>query len=189
MTSTGKAYNHSGRTNERNRLAKIINTSKVNLSSLTAQEREWLYNGYDTTITSEVFDVLHPQLDNHTAATYRFSKKLQGPVLEMRLRGVLVDKQRRLEVLERYHEQLDHLEANLERIVREGLGMVGFNWRSNDNLRELFYGKLRIPPIRKRGTITVDRDALERMEEYLIARPILSHLKLMRDIGKKIGAL
>jgi len=170
-------------------LAKIIDTSKVNLSSLTAQEREWCYNGYDTTITSEVFSVLHPQLDNHTAATYRFSKELQGPVLSMRLRGVLVDKQRRLEVLERYHEQLDRLEVQLERIVREGLGMVGFNYRSNDQLRELFYARLRIPPIRKRGTITVDRDALERMEEYLIARPILSHIKLLRDIGKKISVL
>jgi DNA polymerase I-like protein with 3'-5' exonuclease and polymerase domains len=168
---------------------KIINTSTMSPSSLSAVEREGVYCGLDCCITSEVFEVLKPQLDNHTAATYNFSKELQGPVLEMRLRGVLVDKERRLEVLEKYHAQLDHLEANLERIVREGLGMVGFNWRSNDNLRELFYGRLRIPPIRKRGTITVDRDALERMEEYLIARPILSHLKLMRDIGKKIGVL
>jgi DNA polymerase I-like protein with 3'-5' exonuclease and polymerase domains len=169
--------------------AKIIDTSQINPASLSLAEREYVYNGLDCCITSEVFSVLHPQLDNHTAATYRFSKELQGPVLEMRLRGVLVDKQRRLDVLERYHEQLDHLEANLERIVREGLGMVGFNYRSNDQLRELFYGRLRIPAIRKRGTVTVDRDALERMEEYLIARPILSHLKLMRDIGKKISVL
>jgi len=170
-------------------MAKIIDTSRMSPASLTTAEREYVYNGLDCCITSEVFDVLHPQLDNHTAFTYRFSKELQGPVLEMRLRGVLVDKQRRLEVLERYHEQLDHLEANLERIVREGLGMVGFNYRSNDQLRELFYVRLRIPPIRKRGTVTVDRDALERMEEYLIARPILFHLKLLRGIGKKISVL
>src|SRR5712664_3929442 len=168
---------------------KIINTSTMSPASLSTSEREYCYNGLDCCITSEVFSVLHPQLDNHTSFTYRFSKELQGPVLEMRLRGVLVDKQRRLEVLEKYHEQLDRLEVQLERIVREGLGMVGFNWRSNGQLRELFYGRLRIPPIRKRGTITVDRDALERMEEYLIARPILSHLKCMRDIGKKIGVL
>src|SRR5260370_395090 len=98
-------------------MAKIIDTSKVSPASLTVLQREGVYCGLDWCITSEVFSVLHPQLDNHTDATYRFSKELQGPVLEMRLRGVLVDKQRRLEVLERYHEQLDHLEANLERIV------------------------------------------------------------------------
>jgi len=161
----------------------------MNPASLSATEREYCYNGLDCAVTYEVFDVLHPQLDNHTSFTYRFSKELQGPVLEMRLRGVLVDRQRRLEVLERYHEQLDQLEVQLERIVREGLGMVGFNWRSNDNLRELFYARLRLPPIRRRGSITVDRDALERMEEYLIARPILSHLTTMRDIAKKISVL
>jgi len=167
---------------------KIIDTS-LPPPRLSQWEKDQIYNGLDCCVTAEVFSVLRSQVDNYTDATYRFSKELQGPVLEMRLRGVRVDKSRRLEVLEKYHEQLDKLERQLERIVREGVGQVGFNWRSNDNLKELFYGRLHIPPIRKRGTVTVDRDALERMEEYLIARPILSHLKLMRDIGKKMGVL
>jgi DNA polymerase I-like protein with 3'-5' exonuclease and polymerase domains len=170
-------------------MAKIIDTSKLSPARLSPSERDWVYNGLDCCITAEVFEVLRPQLDDHTRATYEFSKELQGPVLEMRLRGVLVDQARRLEVLEAYHEKLDRLEAQLERIVREGVGMIGFNWRSTANLRELFYDRLGIPAYKKRGSPTVDRDALEKMEQYIIARPIISHIKAMRDIGKKIGVL
>ena len=63
---------------------KIINTAEADPKSLSAQEREWVYNGLDCCVTAEVLDQLLPQLGNHTAATYAFSKSLQGPVLEMR---------------------------------------------------------------------------------------------------------
>ena len=168
---------------------KIIKTHEIKPGKLTQRERDYVYNGLDCCLTTEVYEVLRSQLDNYTDATYRLSKELQGPVLEMRLRGVLVDQERRLEVLERYFELTDRLEVQLERIVREGLGIVGFNWRSPPQLQEVFYGRLGIPPIRKRGTVTVDRDALERMEEYIIARPIISHISVLRDIGKKISVL
>jgi len=170
-------------------MAKIIQTSKIKPTDVNAVEREWIYNGLDAAVTHEVHGVLQTQLDNHTAGTYTFSKDLQGPVLEMRLRGVLVDKERRAMVLDEYISILDGLETQLERIVREGVGMIGFNWRSNDQLKELFYDRLGIPPMRKQGRVTVDRGALERMEGYLIARPIIAHLEAMRDIGKKIGVL
>lgn len=170
-------------------MVNIIQTNRMDPSRLKGREREWVYNGLDCLITAELLEVLKPQLDHHTSRTYQFSKDLQGPVLEMRLRGVLVDQRRKNMVLDAYHETLDRLEKQLERIVREGCGQVGFNWRSNDNLKELFYDRLGIPPIRRQGRITVNRDALERMEQYLVARPIISHIKAMRDIGKKIGVL
>ena len=83
---------------------KIIDTSLTTPAQLSAMDKEWVYNGLDCLITYELFEVLNPQLDNVTSATYRFSKDLQGPVLEMRLRGVLVDQDRRNEVLETYHQ-------------------------------------------------------------------------------------
>jgi len=170
-------------------MAKIIHTDRLKPIDLKPQEREWVYNGLDCLITAELLEVLKPQLDSHTSRTYDFSRRLQGPVLEMRLRGVLVDRARKGHVLDKYHDELDRLEIQLERIVREGVGQVGFNWRSNDDLKELFYDRLGIPPIRRQGRVTVNRDALERMEQYIIARPIISHIKAMRDIGKKIGVL
>src|SRR5215467_1058743 len=105
-------------------MVKIIDTSRLTPARLTPQEREYVYNGLDCCITAEVLEVLQPQLDNITRATYEFSKDLQGPVLDMRLRGVLVDEPRRIFVLEKYDEQLDGLASQLERIVREGVGLI-----------------------------------------------------------------
>jgi len=170
-------------------MARIINTAKMAPERLKAWERDQIYNGLDCCVTMEVFDVLRPQLDATTRATYSFSKELQGPVLEMRLRGVLVDQERKAEVFDLYFERLDRLESQLERIVREGVGMHGFNWQSPKQLAELFYDRLGIPPVRYRGNVTVNRGALEKLESYLVARPIINHLTAMRDIGKKISVL
>ena len=168
---------------------KVIETHKLDPSSIPPTERDWVYNGLDCCITAEVLEVLLPQLDYHTFKTYEFSKSLQGPALEMRLRGVRIDKYRKAEVIEQYFRKLDLLERNLERLAFEGVGMNAFNWRSNDNLKELFYDKLAIPAIKRQGRPTVNRDALERLESYLIAKPIVTHIKAMRELGKKISML
>lgn len=169
---------------------RIIDTSTVAPTDLKNQwERDQVYNGLDCCLTAEILDVLLPQLDNHTAPTYAFSKALQGPALEMRLRGVLVDQQRKNHVIEEFYETLENLERNLERIVLEGCGLSSFNWRSNPDLHKLFYDRLGIPVIKKSGRPTVNREALEKMEQYLIARPIVAHIMAMRDIGKKISFL
>jgi|SRR5215472_2890154 len=168
---------------------KIIETDKVKPTSLKPIEREWVYNGLDCCVTMEVLDALLPQLDNLTAATYSFSRSLQGPVLEMGLRGVRVDLARKAEVIDDLYEKLDRLERQLDRIVLDGCGMRTFNWRSNPDLHLLFYTRLGIPPIKRKGRPTVDRKALEKLANYLIARPIVNHIALMREIGKKIGVL
>ncbi len=169
---------------------RIINTGNLQPDDVTNQwERDQIYNGLDCCVTAEVLDVLLPQLDNYTSKTYEFSKALQGPVLEMRLRGVLVDNARKAEVIEELHEKLEILESTLERIVFEGVGLPHFNWRSNADLHTLFYDRLQIPVIRRQGRPTVNREALEKMETYLVARPIVAHMSAMREIAKKIGVL
>lgn len=170
-------------------MVKILSTSNLDFTTLSPWERSQCYNGLDCCVTAEVYEVLKPQLDNHTAATYSFSKELQGPVLEMRLRGVLVDQTRKNEVIDEYKEKLDAYEDSLEAIVRGSVGMFGFNWRSPTQLQELFYDRLNIPVIRWKGRPTVNRDALEKLELYPIARPIIQHLTAMRDLGKKISVL
>src|SRR6267378_3192875 len=118
---------------------RIIQTADTQPDDISNQWlRDQIYNGLDCCVTSEVLDVLLPQLDNHTAATYQFSRDLQGPALEMRLRGVRVDLARKAEVINEFHDKIDRLERNLERIVFEGVGMPSFNWRSNPDLHALF---------------------------------------------------
>jgi DNA polymerase-1 len=140
-------------------------------------------------VTAEVFQVLERQLDSITSQVYSFSKALQGPVLDMRLRGILVDKVRRSEVIEAYEDKIDTLESALYRITTEAYGVYSFNWRSFQDLRSLFYGTLKIPPIRNMGVITTDRDALERLESYRVAAPAIVLIKALRDLGKRISFL
>lgn len=169
---------------------RIIETADLTTTSLKIEtERLWVYNGLDAMLTTEILDVLLPQLDNQTAATYAFERELQGPALDMALRGVRIDQALKASVIESFLEQISTLEDDLARIVTEGLGFFGFNWRSNNDLRKLFYELLSIPVIRKQGQPTVNREALEKMEAYFIARPIINHLLLLRELGKKIGVL
>lgn len=170
-------------------MAKIIDTSTTDPNSLSEWDRQQIYNGLDCCLTHEIFQIIHPQLDANTGPTYEFSKSLQGPALEMRLRGVLVDQRRKAEVIDEYHDQIEQLEHNLERIVLEGLGRPSFNWRSNADLQDIFYRRLGINPIIRQGRPTVNRDALERLEAYQIARPIVRHISALRELGKKIGVL
>src|SRR5882724_5525467 len=130
---------------------KIIRTHEDRPDDFSPMQREWVYNGLDCCLTSEIFDEISPQLDEHTGPTYEFSKALQGPVLEMRCRGVLVDQHRKNQVIEEFYDHLEKLEDNLSRIVLEGVGLLSFNWRSNSDLHALFYERLRIPTITRNG--------------------------------------
>lgn len=170
---------------------RVINTGKLNPKQLSAWDRSQVYNGLDSCITHEILDVLLPKLNANTAKTYAFSKQLQGPVLEMRIRGIKIDLARRAQVIEDYFQLLDQMENNLERIVREGTDFIGFNWRSVDCLRQLFFDIFRIPvwKMTKGGQPSVNRAVLEMMENYTIAYPIIQLMKEMREIAKRISVL
>lgn len=168
---------------------KIIQTYLADPSAYTDFEREMIYNGLDCCVTRDVFDALVPQLDPTTLATYTLSRALQAPTLEMRCRGVLVDQQRKAEVIDEYFEIMDRLESQLDRIVLDGVGLSTFNWRSPADLTRLFYDALGLPPIRKNGRPTTDRGAREKLEIYPTAQQIVKHLNALADLGKKISVL
>lgn len=171
-------------------MARIINTATSLPTDFKSQaERDWVYNGLDCCVTREVLDACLPQLGPETGATYAFSRALQGPALEMRLRGVLVDKVRVGQVIDGFYEKIEYLQRNLERIVLEGVGLPHFNWRSNADLQHLFYDALGIPAIKYKGRVTVNRNALEKMNAYTIAKPIIAHMSAMRELAKKISVL
>ena len=169
---------------------RIIKTIESKPEDLTSQmERDWVYNGLDCCVTSEVLTALLPQLDEHTSATYEFSKALQGPALEMRLRGVLVDQARKSEVINEYREKISQLEDQLDRIVLEGVGLPTFKWSSPKDQQKLFYEALQIPPILRYGRPTCDRKALEKLAVYHVAKPIVAHMTAMRDLFSRIKML
>ena len=75
--------------------------SPLDLDLMSEDEKLWVYNGLDCCVTSEVYQAIAPQLDPVTRKTYQFSLALQAPVLEMKLRGVLIDQERRNDHSER----------------------------------------------------------------------------------------
>ncbi len=169
---------------------RIIRTHEAKPNAIrNQQEKDWIYNGLDCCVTAEVLDAILPQLDDDTSRTYAFSRSLQGPCLEMRLRGVLVDQARKAEVINEYYDRISRLEDQLDEIVLDGVGMPTFNWRSPIDLKRLFYEHLQIPVIRRKGRPTCDREALEKMELYMVAKPIVAHLLAMRELQKRIDFL
>ncbi len=169
---------------------KIIHTNSTTPADIKNQwGRDQIYNGLDCVVTLEVFNAIHSQLDATTAKTYAFSRALQGPVLEMRCRGSLIDNHRKREVINEFHDKIDYLERSLSRIVLDGVGMLNFSWRSPPQVMELFYNHLQIPTIKKQGRPTADRDALEKVRAFTVAKPIVAHLIALRELTKKIEAL
>lgn len=168
---------------------KVIRTHETDPESYTPFERDQIYNGLDVCVTRDVYDGMAPQLDPYTAKTYAFSKALQGPTLEMRIRGVLVDQSRKAEVIDEYYEIMERLEAQLEKIVLDGVGLPSFNWRSHRDLHRLFYDTFGLPTVRKQGRPTTDRGAREKLEIYPIAEQIIKHINTLTELGDKISVL
>ncbi len=182
---------------------KIINTASLTPESMpsTQTERLWIYNGLDCCVTAEVLEDLLPQLTPDTQNIYNLSRDLQGPILEMNMRGVIIDEERRKSLLHTYREEVNIVALQLNRIIREGIGWqfeIGKTrknpWPSDDQLQTLFFEVMGIAEITKRNAAgdrvrTVDRNALEKLEAYFYAEPIVRHLYLLREHAKRISFL
>lgn len=175
-------------------MAKIINTATLNLDACDGDETRWIYNGLDSCVTAEVLQAMLAQADDTAMRTYEFSKALQAPVLEMNLRGMLVNKRAKSKILFKMKNQLARLEEQLRAIVHEGIGVADYNWRSPKQTIELLYNVMGLPVQKARksnGTFgpTVDRKALEKLLFYFIAEPVINHVLYLRDLGKAVGFL
>lgn len=172
---------------------KRIRTDLLEEMPPSETEKLWIYNGLDCMVTKEVADVLRPQLDDQTRSTYTFERALQGPVLEMRLRGIRVDLQRRDTVVLDLERQRDLLEKRFNRILSEGVGIGPINARSPLQVKALLYDVLKLPPVysrAKRGYApSTGREALEKLSSHFSAEPLINYILAIRDVTKKIGTL
>jgi DNA polymerase I-like protein with 3'-5' exonuclease and polymerase domains len=130
---------------------KIIKTADLQPDDLSRSESLYIYNGLDCAVTYEILEHLLPQLSPVTAATYGLSRSLQGPVLEMNNRGLLVDQERRAETIKDFKIEIYRLTEQVNRMVREGLGFDfpiaktrEYDYPSPDQLRHLFYDHMGI---------------------------------------------
>lgn len=176
---------------------KIIDTSQyideADLDTLSYNHREWFYNGLDCCVTLEILDELLKQIDPPTALIYQRSLDLRAPVLEMSMRGIRVDLGRRDAVKREFEDKHKFLSSRLNELFREGLDLE-INYRSDTQLKQVFYDTLGLKPVRKRNANgqyvpTVNRDALEKLQLYFWAQPIISHILALRDLDKKLQFL
>ena len=167
-----------------------INTASLQYGvPLDPDTQHWVYNGLDCCVTLEIVDTLLAQLDDISARTYQFSLDLQGPILEMSMRGFLVDQAVKEDILSETHSDMKLLGEQLDEIIVHGIGLK-LNWRSPLQLKKLFYDVLGLPSVKKRNANgifapTVNREAIEKLEQYLIAEPICIRLLLLRDLDKR----
>lgn len=175
-------------------MAKIIDTADLNFAAHDSDETYWLYNGLDCVVTADVLQALLAQADDVALHTYEFSKALQAPVLEMNLRGLRVNRKRKMQVIADIVAKIARLEEQLDSIIQDGIGAPGANWRSPKQLKELLYDIMGLPVQKKRNsagvyTATTDEAALEKLANYFIAEPICNHILALRGLGKSLGFL
>lgn len=169
-------------------MARIHNTG-FDKPPTSSTEGLHVYNGLDCCMTHEVFEVIHPKLNEITSGVYAHALALQGPILEMECRGVLVDTHTQGSVRALFEQRIKVVEASLAEILDQGLDIQGFNPNSPQQLKVLLYDVLGLPPVRVRGRITTDRKALEKLRSYFYAEQIVAHIIAIRDLRKKIGVL
>jgi DNA polymerase I len=145
-------------------------------------ENDQVYNGLDCMITVEILEKRLPHLDPHTSKVYAFERDLQGPVLEMNLRGLRLEPATTYETLSELNETIQRLEENLRRLCEEGLGVPKININSPKQIADLLYSHLGIPFRRSRtGGPATDRETLENLQIFFHARPFLSTILALRD--------
>lgn len=178
-------------------MAKIIRNSTLSpaqLSRLSADEVEWVYNALDVCVTAEVRDSLTDSFDETSRKTYEFSKALMGPIFEMNLRGILIDRDQKNKFLYDTNDGIKALIVRLEsmwdRYVVEGVGHPPINWNSPAQLNNFFYKVLGVKAILKRNANgrympTTDRDAMEKLQSYYVAEPFARLVLKLRDLKKK----
>lgn len=164
------------------------------LKRMSKDEVEWCYNALDCCVTHEIFSEQEKVLDDVARNTEQFSYSLMAPVMEMSLRGVRIDEAQRRKTVDEFLRNHARIKRNLTRIVEEGIGFKPFNYASTQQLVKLFYGVLGLKAIKARSasgiwSATVNRDALEKLQNNWIAVPLCKHIIALRELDKKISFL
>lgn len=168
----------------------LVETHKLNSRSNIENQRQ-IYNGLDCCITVEVLEELQ-NLPIHESQTYDFSRALQAPILDMMLRGIRVDEYERRKGIELLTKRIDRLEYMLMKMAVSMWGKP-LNPRSPQQLKDFFYGAMRIPEhhIREKGKkkVSTNRETLEKLQAYFHVRPIISVILCLRDYLKQKNVL
>jgi DNA polymerase-1 len=167
----------------------IINTSAL-LEGITLPENEQIYNGLDCCITHEVLDSIRAL--GEAPKIYNFARALQAPVLDMMTRGFLIDGYERQKGIENLSNEIVRLTHLLDRLA-DAVWDKPLKANSPKMLQDFFFKHMRIPEIwtSKKGErkLSMDREALEKLDNYYHARPLVATILAIRDATKQLSVL
>lgn len=170
----------------------IIYTDEFDPATFPQSTVRQIYNGLDCCITSEVLTALRPLSGNAPNVIYDFERALQAPVLEMMQRGFKIDEYERRKGVALLQSQISHLDRWLQELAVAVWGKT-LNPRSPKQLIDFFYSAMRLPEQWKNDKgnkrLSTDREALEKLEVYFYARPIVSTILEIRNLLKKLSVL
>jgi len=157
-------------------------------TDLSTGDNLQVYCGLDCCITLEIREVLE-ELFPSTPVTYAFERALQGPYLEIMQRGFRVNETARRSAASALRERRDNLEAMLNEFAF-AVWDKPLNPRSPKQLADFFFKSMRLPEVwlsqKGQRKLSTNREALEKLETYLYARPFIACILAIRDIGKQL---
>ena len=150
-----------------------------------------VYCGLDSALTLEVKEEISRQF-NQPPDIYAWERELQGPYLDIMLRGFKVNLIARDNAVRSLEEEIRHRQSVLNTLSQAVMDRP-LNPRSRNDLQNLFYTVMRLPEIwtSKKGVrkLSLDREALEKLEQYFYARPFVSLILSIRDLSKQLEVL
>jgi len=148
-----------------------------------------VYNAFDCAITYQI-DEARRKLGRNDNLIYDFERAMQGPALEMMLRGFLVDKWAREDAITATNNRIESTERILAAIITAIRGDYNSKLAgSPKQLLDLFYGRMKLDPIKKHVNgetkYPMDRETLERLEQRDEYTSVVVNLILfLRDLRK-----
>jgi DNA polymerase I-like protein with 3'-5' exonuclease and polymerase domains len=172
-----------------------IQTELIGQFAQSPHDTYQTYCGLDTCLTHEILSTIKETFSRRLAdpigpgLIYQFERALQGPYLEIMQRGFRVDDLGRRAAAEQLRQKRDALQLLLNRFAEATWGK-GLNPRSPPQLKEFFFEAMRLPEVwlSKKGVkkLSTDREALEKLEHYLHARPFVQIILAIRDTAKQL---
>jgi len=164
------------------------------IGRLGQTDKDWIYNGLDCCLTHEIDTELDSVMDPIARRTYEMSLALQAPILEMNMRGILIDTIARDKAIESLSRDMAHVDRHFDTLCRSIFGRE-VNPNSPAQVKAMMYEWLNLPVQKKRNNKgeyapTADREALEKLASlYYTCQPFVHHILASRDIGKQIGTI
>lgn len=176
---------------------------------LSPQESRAVYCGLDTMVTREVRDELAASHGVRIGQTgpgndpsipieiYAFSRALQGSYLEIMQRGFAIDELARQAAIRELALRRDAIcndaGTGLLDYLSSAICDYAVNPRSWQQLQDLFYTRMLLPEVwismKGERKLTTNREALEKLEQYIHARPLVALILSFRDVVKQLQVL